>query len=139
MLPALVLFRPLWTEPARARCIFLLRVSQCLPFEMLSRPLLFLCLSGAHFQQSTRIYGTPLRPAVHAYYLRPCGLHPFPAWGRAESVCTDYRSSKTIICRFNRGSPERLRRTIRCGGVLLVAFSFWESSNRQYNHSVKDR
>ena len=33
-------------------------------------------ISGAHFQQSTRIYGTPLRPAVHAYYLRTCGLHP---------------------------------------------------------------
>lgn len=50
----------------------------------------FLCLSGAHFQQSTRIYGTPLRPAVHAYYLRTCGLHPPPAWERAESVCADF-------------------------------------------------
>ena len=62
---------------------------------MLSRPLLFLCLCGAHFQQSTRIYGTPLHPAVHAYYLRPCGLHPFPAWERAESVsaaCAGWRN-----------------------------------------------
>ena len=69
----------------------------------------FLCLSGAHFQQSTRIYGTPLRPAVHAYYLRTCGLHPPPAWERAESVCADFAvrhggtfsfsnsSSKTIL------------------------------------------
>ena len=88
----------------------------------------FLCLSGAHFQQSTRIYRTPLRPAVHAYYLRTCGLHPPPAWERAESVCADFAvrhggtfsfsnsSSKTIICNI----PKIVRpiRRISYGNLL---------------------
>ena len=47
---------------------------------------LFYAYPGRIFPTIPRSYGTPLRPTAIAYYRRTCGLHPSPAWGRAESV-----------------------------------------------------
>ena len=51
MLPALVLFRPLWTEPARARCISSLRYPNAFWPECYRVPCFFMPIRGAYLQQ----------------------------------------------------------------------------------------
>lgn len=72
MLPALVLFRPLWTEPARARCISSLRYPNAFWPECYRVPCFFYAFLGREIQ--LQIHLTNLWNPVASY--RPCVLSP---------------------------------------------------------------
>ena len=115
-----------WRDTTGAQDSFQFRVSYDLWCGADTAPP-FLCLSGARNPASKfilRIYGNPSRPKYNKLY----GLHPPPAWERAESVYADYAvrhggtfsfsnsSSKTIICNI----PKIVRpiRRISYGNIL---------------------
>ena len=62
MLPALVLFRPLWTEPARARCISSLRYPNAFWPECYRVPCFFYALAGRGFTPTKTEENVPPHP-----------------------------------------------------------------------------
>lgn len=70
MLPALVLFRPLWTEPARARCISSLRYPNAFWPECYRVPCFFYAYPGRIFPT---IHTNLWNPVASC---RPCMLSP---------------------------------------------------------------
>ena len=62
MLPALVLFRPLWTEPARARCISSLRYPNAFWPECYRVPCFFYALAGRGFTPTKTEENVPSHP-----------------------------------------------------------------------------
>ena len=62
MLPALVLFRPLWTEPARARCISSLRYPNAFWPECYRVPCFFYAFAGRGFTPTKTEENVPPHP-----------------------------------------------------------------------------
>ena len=66
MLPALVLFRPKGRDLQGRGAFFNLGFLIPSKWNVIASLAFFMPIRDAYLQQSTRSYGTPLRPAVHA-------------------------------------------------------------------------
>ena len=116
MLPALVLFRPLWTEPARARCISSLRYPNAFWPECYRVPCFFYALAGCGFTPTKTERKCPVasdsgitrRPKIPIIFYCSGTI-------RAGRSCRSISRGRTSV--FGPGSGGTpSRRTIRRGG-----------------------
>ena len=81
MLPALVLFRPLWTEPARARCISSLRYPNAFWPECYRVPCFFYAYLGRIFPTIHTNLWNPIASYCHCVLSPYLRIAPVPCLG----------------------------------------------------------